>query len=454
MITKHFINLNQHAMKKSTFLKMAFTLCGAIFFSGAFAQVTLTIKNSDGTPSGSAVVYTKLSSTGVQADIVTADALGVAVLPNAAGNYNYIIRNAANNQWNSYSFTAPAAATAVTIYLKAAFNPVVGDYVSVRTADKVTHTKPMPFWVYPSPAHNPAYVAPSGAYVTRATIVTGLVSKFAWTLPANTVDVDAVATDDNYVQLVFTPDLSAAATTTVQRELSVIETPDAAFGGCAASAVKFFANIINPPYAQINGTVASDAVPATTLTIATAAYRELGRACDVVNTNIEVAFPNTEEDFPYYVRLKYNVYNPTLVGTNLTLGAALAAASFPAAARPQGFGGGDANLSTNPMSFGATPSNFYAAAVDFPVVNGAITVYEFDLNEWNGKISRKSDYIAFRDAAVKDATKIEDANYSWYSNAALAGTFDATSLVKKAYIVVFPKPVTGPIYHIANTFGL
>jgi len=441
-------------MRKSTLLKMAMTLTAMFFISGVFAQIALTVKNSDGTPATSCIIYTQLSSSPgtvtAVAGVVEAPAGTYTWTPGAVGTYNYIISNNVPDAWNTYALDYTGAVSA-TITLRSNFNPTIREYTATRTGDKVTNGKPMPFWVYPSPVHNPSWVAPAADYASQATIETNVVSTFAWT-----VNGVANAATRNYVQLTPSANLAATATTTSAVALSVTETSDAAYGGCSGSPVNFFNTVINPPYAEITGTTAS-----APLTIATLGFQKIVSACEgdpSLTTNIALNFANTQEEFPFYMRLVYNVYNPTVSGNDLALGAALAATSFPAGLRPQsnadGLGGGDANQTTNPMMFSGpsyTP-NVYAANVTFTTVNNAVTVYEFDLNEWNAKISRKSDYVAWRTAAV--APILNSNNWTWYDNTAIANTFDASASVTKAYVVVFPKPVTGPIYHIPNSWGL
>ena len=441
-------------MKKSTLLKLAMSFSLMLLVSGAFAQINLTIRDSNGALSASAVVYTINSSTGAVVTPVATAIAGVATWNPGNGYYNYLVRNAGTNQWNAYSVNYTGVIVNASITLSASFivTPVgATDYVANRTADKVTNAKALPYWVFPSPVHNPTWAIPGTTYAAQGTIEQGaaLLSTFGWTLTGGTG-----ASTTNYVDVTPNASTSFAAITTAQLSLSVVETPAAAYGGCGGTAVNFYSTIINPPFAKI--TTGAAAVGST---IGGAGYWRIASGCEslpALTTNIAISFDNTQEEFPFYMRLIYNVYNPTILGTDITLGAPLAAASFPAGLRPQSaVVGGDANQTTNPMRFlvagGYTPSIF-AAPVTFTAVNNNITVYEFDLNSWNGKISRKADYLAWRTAGAAPA--INSANYTWYTNAAIANTFDATAFIKKGYVIVYPKPVTGPIYHIANSWGL
>jgi hypothetical protein len=447
-------------MKKSTFLKIAMAFSLMLLVSGAFAQIKLSVFNENGTVSVGAVIYTQNSSTGAIVPVVAVEApAGTYTWTPAAGSYNYLVRNSLSNQYNAYSVTFVGPVINASITLSTRFTTTIAgtEYVANRTADKITNAKTLPFWVYPSPVHNPSWVVPAVAYASQAAIEQNvgpddLFSSFSWTVtgaPAN-------ASLTNYVEITPNGNTSGSAIATSPLSLSVVETPAAAYGGCVGPTVKFYNTIINPPYAKITGTAASVGS-----TIGGLAYQVIGSGCDgdlvALTKNIALSFDNTNEEFPFYMRLNYNVYNPTIAGIDMTLGAALPAASFPAALRPQSSAGGpvaDANQTTNPMMFSGpsyTP-NVYAAAVTFTAVNNNVTVYEFDLNSWNGKISRKSDYIAFRTAAVPET--VSSNTLTWYTNGAVANTFDASAFVKKAYVVVYPKPVTGPIYHIPNSWAL
>ncbi|MBN1115763.1 MAG: hypothetical protein JXA77_01050 [Bacteroidales bacterium] len=434
--------------KKFTNRLLAAFAVAIIFAGGAFAQSVLTIYNSDGTAANGAILYSINSSTGVSTTLATdggagdGDAVAGQITVALDASTNYLISNAGGTQWNS---VASAVDVSRDVYLNANFTETIREYAASNTLDKITHSQDMPFWVYPSPVHNPSWTAPAADYATQATIETNLTSSFSWAL-----DGVAEASVTNYVEITAGGDLTGSAVATAAHYLEVSETSDAAFGSCAGETVRMFFNAINPPYAQFNGTAAS------AFTINTAAVQEFGSGCedDVNAINPAVAFANTNEEFPYYVRLIYNAYNATAFdGTDITLGAPIAFTSNPTS--PLGTDGATAaNQTTNPMEFNATPSNLYAAPQAFTALNNEITVYAFDLNEWNAKISRKSDYIAHRTAGGVDDANINSNTWSWYDNAALANTWDASALVTVGYVIVFPTPVTGPIYHINNQWGL
>jgi hypothetical protein len=104
---------------------------------------------------------------------------------------------------------------------------------------------------------------------------------------------------------------------------------------------------------------------------------------------------------------------------------------------------------------GSNQYDLFAADLSFPTINNDITVYEFDLatSGWNARVSRKSDYLAFRAAEIAtpgstDKTDWADTRYTWVTD-----DNSATNKLK-AYVVILPSPVTGPIYHIPTNWAL
>ena len=335
-----------------------------------------------------------------------------------------------------------------------------GDYTrsdtTIAVYDKVTVGKSMPFWVYPSVAYNASYVAPTNATPYTPTtgvggITTNVISGFAWTSfsGASEVVLDAettVAADftsagalNNYVE--------ASWSTTGLRSLKVIETP---VGGiCAGTAIRFNISVIPEPSLSINGAVTAFGL---TTVISAKCDAALPLAANHT-TAVGVTFTNPADadEYPYYLNMTYKVYNldklsgtgtiPNVAGvldyTNIDLSAALADdAKFNGVILASA-----ANGKTNPYSLTAG-TEIKPAATRFEVKNSKITIYVLKYTNANGKISRKSDYLAAA-AGNWDATTDVD-KFSFYPTAATA--------VEK-YIISFPAPVTGPIYHIANSFG-
>lgn len=433
-------------MKRSILMKLAMTFTVMLFVSSTFAAITLTIKNADGSAAGAAVVYTLNSSTGAETIAATADGSGVATWSPAAGKLFYLIRNAGNTTYASYSVDYDGVGpVAATVSLGTPFDPTIGSYSASRTNDRVTIGKTMPFWVYPSPIHNPGYTAPSAAFATIATIDANLSSSFAWVKTGNGTLNDNVggsdAANNNYVEVNTT-----GATDGNTIALQVIETPAPSYGGCAATPVFFNFEAINPPYARISNTNAG-----LLYTISGVAIKTIVSGCTpTAATNVTVALDNAKELFPYYLRLTYTAQNAhlnTLLADDLILDAPVL--TFPAGKEPIGMDAiNPSNVTTNPFKFAAA-GNLYAAATTFTTLNDKITVYKFDLGSWNASISRKSDY-----KALSAPLSIATSPYTWYTGGVAGTSGQPAADVTVAYIIVFPKPVTGPIYHIANSWGI
>lgn len=428
-------------MRKSTLLKIAMTLTAMFFISGVFAQINLTVNNANGTPAANAVVYTLNSFTAAETTFgAPATAAGLVTwTPGSNGKYFYLVKNAAGDRWANFSVDYTGVAVNATVYLNDKFNPTLGSYVASRNADKITIGRTMPFWVHPSPVHNPSYSAPTGTFATVANIIANLQSTFTWTKVGNGSLIDDGADDganDNYVQINTTGALDGDIIA-----LEVVENVDAAYGGCSANPVYFNFEAINPPFARItNATITDYSISGTTVN--TVAF-----GCTPVNDkNVTVAFGNAKEEFPYWMRATYEVYNATIDASNdITLLADVI--TFPDALKPRGGvnAANAANQTTNPMKFTAAGDMYAAPGMDFTTINDKITVYKISLGTWNGSISRKSDYLALSAAT---AGNIETGAYQWYNTLQTPATD-----VSVAYIIVFPAPVTGPIYHIPNSFG-
>lgn len=457
-------------MKQTNFLKIALTLVMAILVTGAFAQtVDITVYQSDGTQTTTSSIYTINSSDGTvtaiasddgTGDDVTADDGVVTFTPVA--NTNYIVANnvaASATQWNTYA--TPAVLANVTIYLSANYTETLNDYAAGNVADKITINKTLPFWVYPSPVHNPSWVAPAANYAAQGTIESTLTSGFAWTiLGGGETDLGSTS---NYEQISFS--------STGVKTISVQETASAAYGGCVGSTQSFFTEVIDVPYLEF--TNAADATPV--YTIDGAGINVILSECESVGTTINPTISstdNTNEEYPWYVRMSYTVHNATLTGNDLTLGAAQ---TMPAALDVTGDIAASTVSAANPIILDGTVkafdgSNEYAllaAPTAFTTVGNDITVYCFNMTTtspqaapaipvgggYNAKISRKSDYVAFRTAEIAtpgstDLNDWTDANFSWYQDDNTA----ANNLL--AFVVILPAPKTGPIYHINNAWGL
>lgn len=365
MITKHFINLNQHAMKNLT-LKVAVVALAMFAGFGASAQ------------------------------------------PWTATSGNY---------------------TAGTDTTGGVAGMTAGSYFTVN--------KPMPFWVWPSVAYNPDYVgagalSPNGFNIV-ANITANVVSPFAWTA----TDLTPAATG-NYVELTWL--------TPGDKIITVRETP---IGVCSGVPTQYKVLAVGVPTIKL-------ATGATVKTIPNVVASGCEGDPALANYVVGITFPTANETYPYNLAMTYKVYTVDA----LSITGDINPADFTAVATPTfsaitgKFGAANAGTVNNPVEIAAgttlVASHTYATEAVASVPK--ITIYEFDVTGWNGLISRKSDYVAFRTAdidmnplTIGPAGNVD--NFTYY-NTPVAG--DAT----KNYIIVYPKPVTGPIYHIANSFGV
>jgi len=367
MITTHFFNLNQHAMKNLT-LKLAIVAIAIFAGFGASAQQPW-------------------------------EAVGF----NVRGDYN-------------------RSDTTVAVY------------------DKVTIGKFMPFWVYPSVAYNPSYVAPSNVapYTPIASIATAdVLSTFDWYMSSGAAAMSTQNASKNYVE--------ASWSSIGVKKLAVVEAP--ASGVCAGLATRFDITVINEPSLTIVGAGANYGL-----------NNIISSACDAAlpiaanhTTAIDVNFvnPADADEYPYYLNMTYAVYNVnklSLTGTFPNVAGVLdiADADVVALADDDKFKGvvalNDVNGKLNPYPIAAGTA--LKASQRYEVKNNKITVYVLNYTNANGKISRKSDYIDARLGNWDAATDID--KFTFYPTA-------ATAVAK--YIISFPTPVTGPIYHIANNFA-
>jgi len=327
-----------------------------------------------------------------------------------------------------------------------AANGTINEYTNAA-GNTVTFGKAMPFWVWPSAAYNPNFNFAIGAYATPATITTNVSSAFDWTATTGGATIvpfqtGLPLTNRNYATISW-PYGSIGAQT-----VSVLETP--ASGVCPATAVTYAVTVIDTPKVAITTVAAkfglTKLIQSNCWALANDNTSQIGFA---VNTAAEV--------YPYAFYLDYKTYNVDgldvsgnvpLTGGNLnTTGATVI--GTPSAAgvtllaydnKLTGVGGGVPTKTGNPISV-AAGTNLLAVAADFPALNSKITVYELDFSGYNAKVSRTSDYLA--KSITTNAIRDNWGTYTQYGKSAL-----------KYYIVALPKPVTGPIYHISNSFGL
>lgn len=313
-----------------------------------------------------------------------------------------------------------------------AANGTINEYTNAA-GNKVTYGKAMPFWVWPSAAYNPNFNFAIGAYASPATITTNVTSAFAWSATGapTIVPFQVAAVDRNYAT--FSWPLAAVGTQTI----TVTETP--ASGVCPATAVTYDVNVIDEPSFTIT-TVASKF--GLTNLIQSNCWAAVGNN----TTAIPFAVGTADEDYPYAFYLDYKIFTvdgldvsgnvPVTAGDLNTGGAGVTAVAYDS--RVNGVVAGVPTTTGNPITVGSGTN--LIPSTDFPAVGNKITVYEFALAGYNAKVSRTSDYLA--KAITTNAIRDNWGTYTQYGTAA------------KYYIVALPTPVTGPIYHISNSFGL
>lgn len=380
MITKHFINLNQHAMKNLT-LKVAVIAVAMFAGFGAFAQ------NNKG---------------------LTAAGGGGWIDYQTIGKYN-------------------RSASDTTVFY---------DYTAVTYNDSITVGKTMPFFVWPSAAYNPTWnpglVFANVNYPNQVELETGVVSDFQWKGGASYATLANLGgLIKNYVEIA----LPAAAGNYM---IQVTETPKS--GVCSGRPVYFGVKTVIAPSASF------------TLSTTPTLYgldSILVSACGG-NAALTTAVGAISDDAnPFHVNLGFKVYNVSaldgsgnidlLTATDITN--VMVGAAYPNRI-VKGVDGVLTPSATNPIVV-PTKATPIIASQAYDVRNAMITVYEFTFHGLSGKISRKSDYLAAR---AGNWTATDYANFSYYDVA-------TPTTGEKYYIVAFPKPVTGPIYHIANTFA-
>jgi len=322
-------------------------------------------------------------------------------------------------QWN----TTPT----VGKYTQSAASPILLP-ASVTYTDLITVGKKMPFFVWPSAAYNATwnpgatYAVP--AYPTQLELQTGVQSDFVWQGGADFASLVPIAGfTKNYVEITM-------PATPGNYMIQVTETP--AGGLCPAAPVYFGVKAIDVPSAAIDASAA-----VTKFGLSNVLKYSCWAATGDNKATIGLTNNNTDEVFPLNVNVTYKAYNvDALDGSgNIVLGAAIAGDThihgIVATAVPS---------ASNPIVVAAS-GDALVAEQDYPLLNSKITVYEITYNNVNGAISRKSDYLAAR---AGNWVANSYGSFSYYPTTALATT---------NYIISFPAPVTGPIYHIANNFA-
>ncbi|MBP9029992.1 MAG: hypothetical protein KBG14_09630 [Bacteroidales bacterium] len=289
------------------------------------------------------------------------------------------------------------------------------DYVTLKTSGSTT----MGYYAEPDAIYHPNYNA-GGSWALTAGFT------WNWTVPTDpgtpaTVTYPVASKPANYVEITYTA--------TGNYVVNVEEVAPAAFGGCSGSTTVMNVTVIDPPTAAISGGQANNSWGVTT---AGHEYYICGdaNAEDLTITITETGVPSALASYAYSVQKR--VVNIDASGTEDATSEVITAnfVDHPIATKYQTStaDGGTETVSTGNM----------------PVVSNKRTKYEFTLKKPT-------------DAAVAAAEGIVSAisHKSDYLSIAAGGdvsTYPFTGTVTVVYIVN-PAPVTGPIYHIANTYA-
>jgi hypothetical protein len=271
------------------------------------------------------------------------------------------------------------------------------------------------------------YAEPDGVFHPNYNVGNGwaLTAGFTWSWTTNggtavgSGSETHTAPPANYIEI----DWGGIAGTYTQ---SVQEVAPAAYGGCSGSTVNMDVEVINAPTVTLSnddnqgdgsGVIGPDA--------ASLVFCE---GDNHLQDMVEATFTHGMSGSPSFsLQYVYDVDTLDYAGGN-SGNVAADSASYTVAAGSEITGldvtAYDLVKPTNPLAC---------------VTNGGgekkITTYTYTLYSVNDRISRKGDYLAMTYAGASD--------YTWY-------TATATATIS---IVVNPAPVTGPIYHISNTFA-
>jgi hypothetical protein len=284
----------------------------------------------------------------------------------------------------------------------------------------ITEGTTVPMYVLPDPYFHPNY--------NVATSVWTLTDGFTWTFSgtattALTVTQTAVniAGDNNYVTIAAGAGDAAGSPYT----LTVTENAPAAYGGCSGPAVNLTVNVVTAPSFAINGGDATYAFcegnpgfPANINTTIAGGWQNYRLAWNLAITTLDNA---SAVEF-YYT-------DETGAGQNAALTYAV---------------NHTIDETTNPFEAlaAASAAHDIMTVPNFLVINNgtrdAVTVYTYTLVSVNDQASRFGDFITLG-GATADASA-----FTYYA---------ATAASDQVVVTVYPAPVTGPIYHITNTWA-
>jgi len=302
------------------------------------------------------------------------------------------------------------------------YSLIGSDPVTANTS-YVTLDKTIPFYVKPDPTYHPSWTAFSN----------NLTADFVWNFYDDGTWADgteiSLVVNNNYVEI--------TANTVGTYTINVKEEAPAAFGGCEdGTGVDFTVVVLPKPTALLTG---GTNTPANSWSVTTANFSYYGcgsKAAETINLSItETGVPAALQLYAYAVKkrvviLDVNSNEQSVVSTTHPIDHKIASKGY-----------------TNSVNTGALDVLTYDwDGVGPNPATPARTLYEFTLVKATdaptgmaegiiSAVSQKSDYLALLTAPT---------GYTSYP-------FGATTVVK---YIVNPAPVTGPVYHIANGWGI
>lgn len=418
-------------MRKSTLLKMAFVFAFFLMLTSAFAQVTITVYNNDGTAAAAPTVST--IAAGAETPVAGQSVLGNVITVNLVAG-TYAVYNGASSQRAVFTW----AAGNVSIRLR----PITIETDYRQQADFTYQTVGTTFRLYadPDPVYNPSYAAGAGALGTTSRWVWNYPAGIGTGSPASEVLASGVGTNSNYVEIDASASSGGPFTVSVVEKNTLVS--------CFDAGTTKTVYVTGAPTAEITGGSANNTW------IDLTAGADLGHnfsICgDALAENLTIDF--TETNVPNTLRHYAFAVSQRVINID-DAGVEIDADAGTAGVQPISL---NASFSNNPTTVKlAVPTGSTTVSTGaMTILNSKRTKYTFTItnasdvlvanfnNSTGGylglvsQISQKSDYIA-RNTPTPGAGKFN--------------TYDFTGTVTVDYIIN-PTPVTGPIYHIPNNF--
>jgi hypothetical protein len=412
-------------MKKSTLLKLALFLVAVLLFVGAQAQTAITVYKNDGTNATAPTIFSVNTTTGVETAVATSGYVAPVLTTTATLTVGttYIVKDGTESR--------PFVFAAGPMTIRLAISAITGGYSQAVTTTYQTIGKDFRLYVAPDPIYSPGY---NGAGTT-ATISPN--STWTWTyatltgVPATTVPS---AAQTNWVEF------TGSATTTAVIPVSVVE--NNSLSGCASSTpVVQNVQFVNTP----DATVSVPALSAYWTNTATVGQTITSRACVSAITGTETVRATITEDAN--IPTAFRAYSFKIVQTIQNLTSDLSGTDGAAASIDLV----DYTLAAKLGGSGVVPGTH-----SWTVATGFYTFPTATLAVTNGKPTRYTYSIQPSGTAIGIVSAISqksDALENLGGTVANGYAYGLAGVVNYAFIVL-PSPVTGPIYHISNSFAL